>query len=239
MIVADIMTHPALAIDPQAPLLQAIRLMTVHRVSGLPVVGPEGQVVGILTEGDLLRRVETGTAGEQPGWLASFLLPGRSAQKYVATHGRRVGDVMTTGVIAVTEDTSLAEAVELMQRHRVRRLPVVRDGRLLGVVSRADLVRQLGEMLAAAAPSTDDGALQQAVVDAMDREPWARGHMVSVAAKDGVVQLDGCLFDMNAREALGVLAESVPGVQRVENRIVCIEPYSGMVTYDPAARAQA
>lgn len=238
MIVADIMTHPALAIDPEAPLLQAIRLMTGHRVSGLPVVGPQGQLVGILTEGDLLRRAETGTAGGRPGWLASFLLPGRTAQKYVATHGRRVGEVMTTDVIAVTEDTSLAEAVELMQRHRVRRLPVVRDGRLLGVVSRADLVRQLGEILAAAAPSTDDGALRQAVLDAVDREPWAHGRMVSITAKDGVVQLDGCLFDMNAREALGVLAESVPGVQRVENRIVCIEPYSGMVTYDPAARTE-
>ena len=235
MVVADIMTHPALAIDPQAPLLQAIRLMTGHRVSGLPVVDPQGRILGILTEGDLLRRAETGTAGERPGWLASFLRPGRSAQRYVATHARRVGEVMTTEVIAVTEDTSLADAVELMQRHRIRRLPVVRDGRLLGVVSRADLVRQLGELLAADAPSADDGALHRAVIEAMDREPWARGHAVSVAAKDGVVQLDGCLFDMNARGALGVLAENVPGVRRVENRIVCIEPYSGMVTYDPVA----
>ena len=235
MIVADIMTHPALAIGPEAPLLQAIRLMTGHRVSGLPVVGPEGQILGVLTEGDLLRRAETGTAGDQPGWLAGILRPGRTAQQYVATHGRRVGDVMTTEVIAVTEDTSLADAVDLMQRHRVRRLPVLRDGKLLGVVSRADLVRHLGEVLAAETPSTDDGALQQAVLDAIEREPWARGHAVSVVAKDGVVQLDGCVFDLNAREGLGVLADNVPGVRQVENRIVCIEPYSGTVTYDPAA----
>ena len=235
MIVADIMTHPALAIGPEAPLLQAIRLMTGHRVSGLPVVGPEGQILGVLTEGDLLRRAETGTAGDQPGWLAGILRPGRTAQQYVSTHGRRVGDVMTTEVIAVTEDTSLADAVDLMQRHRVRRLPVLRDGKLLGVVSRADLVRHLGEVLAAETPSTDDGALQQAVLDAIEREPWARGHAVSVVAKDGVVQLDGCVFDLNAREGLGVLADNVPGVRQVENRIVCIEPYSGTVTYDPAA----
>ena len=235
MIVADIMTHPALAIGPEAPLLQAIRLMTGHRVSGLPVVGPEGQILGVLTEGDLLRRAETGTAGDQPGWLAGILRPGRTAQQYVATHGRRVGDVMTTEVIAVTEDTSLADAVDLMQRHRVRRLPVLRDGKLLGVVSRADLVRHLGEVLAAEAPSTDDGALQQAVLDAIERQPWARGHAVSVVAKSGVVQLDGCVFDLNAREGLGVLADNVPGVRQVENRIVCIEPYSGTVTYDPAA----
>lgn len=233
MIVADIMTHPALAIDPQAPLLQAIRLMTTHKISGLPVVGPKGQILGILTEGDLLRRAETGTAGAPPGSLASFLRPGHTAQHYIAIHGRRVGEVMTTEVITVTEDTPLIDAVELMQRHRLRRLPVARDGRLLGIVSRADLVRHLGEVLAAAEPSTDDGVLVRAVIEAIAREPWARGNAVSVAARDGVVQLDGCLFNLDARAALGVLAENVPGVRSVENRIVCIEPYSGTVTYDP------
>ncbi len=235
MNVAEIMTHPALAIDPEAPLLQAIRLMTGRKVSGLPVVGQDGRIVGILTEGDLLRRAETDTAGEPGGWLKGFFLPGRTARQYVLTHGRRVREVMVTDVISVTEDTPLADAVELMQRHHVRRLPVVRDGRLLGIVSRADVVRQLGEALAEPVPAGDDGAICQAVLDAMERQPWASGHMVSVAVTDGMVELDGSLFDIRAREAIGVLAENVAGVKRVENRIVCVEPYSGMVTYDPAA----
>lgn len=235
MIATDIMTRPVLAVDPETPLVQAIRLMTEHKVSGLPVVGQDGRIQGILTEGDLLRRVETGTAGEPPGWLASFLMPGREASRYVRTRGRRVGEVMTADVITVTEDTSLPDMVALMQRHHVKRLPVVRDGKLLGVVSRADLVRRVGEALAAEISPGSDEAIRKAILDEMARERWTAPRAVSVEVKDGVAALDGCLFDLRERDALGVLAENAPGVKRVENRIVCIEPMTGTVTYDPAA----
>jgi CBS domain-containing protein len=233
MLAADIMTYPALVIDLEAPLLQAIRLMTEHNVSGLPVVSQTGAVVGILTEGDLLRRVETGTEGDPPGWLTSLLRPGRDADLYVATHGRRVSEVMTSDVITISEDAPLQDVVKLMQRHHIKRLPVIRDGRPIGIVSRADLVRRVGEVLSTSAVSADDDAIKQAILSAMEREPWARGDMVSVTAQNGVVQLDGCLFDIRGRDAFGVLAENVPGVVRVENRIICIEPYTGI--YGPAA----
>jgi CBS domain-containing protein len=233
---ADIMTHQVLAVDPEAPLVQAIRLMTQHKVSGLPVVSSDGRIVGILTEGDLLRRVETGTEGKQAGWLTNLLLPGRIADNYVTTHARRVNEVMTSEVITISEDTPLQEVVALMQRHHVKRLPVIRDGKLVGVVSRADLVRRVGDtLLASPAVSADDDAIRQTVLAAMEREPWARGNTVSVSVLDGVVELDGCLFSIPERAAMGVLAENVPGVTRVENRIICVEPYSGMVTYGPAA----
>jgi CBS domain-containing protein len=237
MIAADIMTHPALAIDPDAPLAQAIRLMTTHKLSGLPVVEQDGQLVGMLTEGDLLRRVETGTEGDRPGWLASFLMPGREASRYVRTHGRKISEVMTSGVISAAEATPLAELVTLMQRHHVKRIPVVREGRLVGIVSRADLVRQIGKALSAELVSADDETILKGILDAMGKEPWIRGDRVSVAVQAGVVALDGCLFDMRERDAVGVLAETIPGVQRVENRIICIEPYMGMITYDPASGA--
>jgi CBS domain-containing protein len=234
MVVADIMIRRVLATTPETPLVQAIRLMTAHRVSGLPVVGPHGEVVGILTEGDLLRRVETGTAGDPPGWFASLFMPGREAAHYVLTHGRRVGEVMTADVVTAAEDTPLAEVARLMQRHHVKRLPVVRDGRLVGIVSRADLIRRVGEVLSDPAGSADDDAIQRAIDDAIAREPWADSGMARVTVKDGMVQLDGCLFDLHQRDALGVLAENVPGVKHVENRIVCIEPYTGTVISDPA-----
>jgi CBS domain-containing protein len=234
MIVADIMMRRVLATAADRPITEAIRLMIAHRVSGLPVIGPKGEIVGILTEGDLLRREETGTAGDRPGWFASFFLSGREAEKYVRTHGRRVGDVMTTRVVTVTEDTPLPDVVTLMQRHHIKRLPVVRDGRLIGIVSRADLIRRVCEALPASAGSADDEALRRAISDAMAREPWAASTMANVTVKDGVVQLDGCLFDSREREALGVLAENVPGVKRVENKVICIEPYTGTVIYDPA-----
>ena len=234
MIVADIMTRQVLAIDPQTPLEQAIRLMTEHRVSGLPVVERNGELAGMLTEGDLLRRVETGTAAAPAGWFASFFRPGREAEKYVMSHARRVGEVMTGHVISVNEDTPLADAVTLMQSNHIKRLPVVRDGKLCGIISRADLVRQLGRSLEPSAVSSDDQAILTQLHAAMQRESWA-GNLANITVKDGVVELDGCLFDMRAREALGVLAENIPGVKRVENRIACIEPYTGMVTYDPSA----
>jgi CBS domain-containing protein len=230
---ADIMTRDVVAVGPDSSVEQAIHLMTTRHISGVPVVGQGGQLVGILTEGDLLRRVETGTAGKQAGWLANFLMPGREAASYVLTHGRRVADVMTADVVTVSEDTPLEELVDTMVRHRVRRLPVVRDGRLLGIVSRADLVRQVGQALTASAAQTDDGAIHRAIIDAMHAQPWAPGNLVTVAVKDGVVQLDGVLFDFRERQALEVLAANVPGVKKVENGIVCIEPNTGMVTYDP------
>jgi CBS domain-containing protein len=237
MIAADIMKYPVLSVAPDAPLVQAIRLMTDHHISGLPVVTESGVLVGVVTEGDMLRRPETGTEGDKPGWLMGFLLPGREADNYIQTHGRRVGEVMTTDVITVPATSSLSDVVQLMRRHHVKRLPVMQDGRMVGIVSRADIVRQVGAALASAPNSADDAAILAAINAAVEKEPWAPGKMVSIAVKDGVVGLDGCLYDLRERDAIGVLAENAPGVKRVENRIVCIEPYTGMVTYDPAAAA--
>jgi CBS domain-containing protein len=232
---ADIMTRDIVAVAPETSLEQAIQLMTTHRISGLPVVGQSGQLVGMITEGDMLRRVETGTEGKPSGWLASFLMPGREAASYVLTHGRRVADIMTPSVMTVEEDTPLPDLVDLMQHNRIRRVPVVRDGRLIGIVSRADLVRRLGEVLSSASAQTDDGAIHRAIIETMEQQRWAPGRLISVAVRDGMVQLDGCLFDIREREALTVLAANVPGVKSVENRIVCVDPNTGMVTYDPAA----
>lgn len=233
MLAADIMTQPVFAIDPAAPLLQAIRMMIDNKVSGLPVADAQGQVLGMLTEGDLLRRVETGTEGDKPGWLSAFLFPGRDAETFVKTHARRVDEVMTSGVIGVTPDTPLADVVALMLKNHIKRVPVLRDGRLLGMVSRADVVARLGEALATPVVSADDATLRQDILDAMDKEPWSPRVSITIDVTDGVASLDGCVFDIRVRDAAGVVAETTPGVRRVENRIVCIEPYSGMITYDP------
>lgn len=232
---ADVMTRAVVAVDPEAPIAQAIRLMAGHKVSGLPVLDREGRLVGILSEGDLLRRTETGTDGDPPSWLGCTLMPGRAAARYMRTHARRVGEVMTEDVVAIAEDTPLQEVVELMRRHRVKRLPVVHDGRLVGIVSRADIVRRVGETLATETGTADDGTIRRAVQDAMDAQPWSRGNGIVVEITDGVVSLDGCLFNVDERAAMSVLVENVPGVKRVENRIICIEPLSGVLTYDPAS----
>jgi CBS domain-containing protein len=217
----------------ETPLAQAVQLMAENRVSGLPVVDGDGKLAGILTEGDLLHRAETETAEKRTSWFSSFFLPGREAAHYVLSHDRHIKTLMTTEVVTVREDTSLSDAAFLMRRNHIKPLPVLRDGHLVGIVSRADLVRRLGEFLAAeASDDDDDQKIHAAIHDAMEREPWARSK-IACAVQDGVVQLDGCLFDLNEREALGVLAENTAGVKRVENRIVCIDPTSGIVTCNP------
>jgi len=235
MIASDIMTHSAYAVAADAPLSHVVRLMNEHHVSGVPVVDAKGAVIGIVTEGDLLRRVETGTDDSKPSWFARVLMPGREAGKYVMTHSRRVRDVMTADVITVAEDAPLADIVGLMLKKHIKRLPIVREGRLVGIVSRSDLVRKLGDAMQEREVSADDATIRTALLAAIDAQDWARGMRIDVEVENAVVGLDGCFFDLRERDALEVLASNVAGVRRVENRVICIEPNTGMVMYDPAA----
>ncbi len=232
---AELMSHPVIAIDRDAPLYQAIALMGQHRVSGLPVTDGDGRVVGMLTEGDLLRRVEIGTAGEDASWLKALFRTGGVAEAFVKSHGRKVGEVMTEGVEWVEEDTPVATVVERIQRLGVKRLPVLRGNRLVGVISRADVVRMLGKALGAPPQvNADDTALGEAVHAALSTKPWSRHMPITIGVPgDGTVELDGCVYDVRVRDAIGVLVENTPGVKQVVNRIVCVEPYSGTVTFAP------
>lgn len=233
MIARDVMSRPVSAVGKDLPIEAAIRIMSTRGVSGLPVVTNGGAVIGIITEGDLLRRAEIDTAGEPASWLRCVLMPGSAAERYQRTHARRVEEVMTTDVATAPETASLDDIVTLMLRRRIKRVPILRDGVLAGMVSRADLVRRVGESLSQATPGGDDAQVEQAIYAAMDREDWAPHGAITVSVKSGVARLDGCLFDMRQRAALSVLAENVPGVQLVKNRISCIEPTSGFILFEP------
>ena len=233
MIAADLMSRSVVSVGPDAPLVQAVRAMTERRISGLPVVDAKGRLVGMLTEGDLLRRVETATDDAAPGWFERFVAAGRLAEDYVRSHGRRVAEVMTPEVVSVEETTALAEVVRLMRQHRVRRLPVLRDGALVGIISRAGLVRRIDAALGGPAVTADDASIRGAILDGLARAPWSSRNPITVTVEHGTVRLDGCLFDLRERDAIGVLAENVPGVTRVENRLACVEPISGVLLCDP------
>ena len=234
---ADLMTRAPLTISRDAPIREAIRLMLDNRVSGLPVIGESGELVGIVTEGDLLHRSETGTERRHWPWLDFLLGTGRLADEYVKTHGRRVAEIMTHDVVTVGGGAPLAEIVELMERRHIKRVPVVEQGNLVGIVSRADLMAALAQALDRdEAALTGDDAIRERVLTELARAVWAPRAGLSVTVTNGTVALNGVIFEEKEREALIVAAENVPGVKAVEDRLVWVEPVSGAVIDPPPGR---
>ena len=223
----DIMTSPVVSAELDATVIQAAQIMLQKRISGLPVVDKDGRLVGIVTEGDFLRRAETGTERRRPRWLEFLLGPGRMAEDYVRAAGRKVDDVMTRDPVAVSEGDDLAIMVELMERRRVKRLPVLRDGKMVGVVSRANLMLALVSLARSEeAPVGGDQALRERLVAAFAQQPWAPH--VNIVVKDSVAELWGTITDERERQACIVTAENVAGVRAVHDHLTWIEPISGM-----------
>lgn len=236
---ADVMSRAVVGVREDAPLAQALRLMVQNHISGLPVLNDAGRPVGMLTEGDLLRRAEIGTEGSKPGLLRIFLTPDRVAGDYVRTHGRRVGELMTCEVETVQEDTPLAEVAERMRARGVKRLPVVRSGAVVGIVSRADLIRALSDTLDVPDRTLGDAAIQEEILKTFTGQRWSTYRAMTVTVANGAVALDGVVFDVRQRDAAQVVAENAIGVKSVENRLICVEPMSGMVVLDPAAEQES
>jgi len=224
----DVMTWGAIAVKPEESVARAVQLMLQNKISGLPVVDDSEQLVGIVTEGDFLRRGELGTQRRRPRWLEFLLGPGRLASEYVQASGQKVRQVMTAEAKTVTPETPLQEVVRLMERHRVKRLPVVEDGKLVGVVSRADLLHALGSVARELKPAAgDDATIREQIIAECSKQPWAP--RINVVVRDGVVALWGVITDDRKRDALIVAAENVPGVKHVHDHLAWIEPLSGMV----------
>jgi CBS-domain-containing membrane protein len=224
----DVMTSRVVSVKADASIMTAIRLMLQNHISGLPVTGSEGELVGIVTEGDFLRRGEIGTQRRRSRWLEFLIGPGRWADEYVHARGRKVAEVMTPEVITITDDTPLEEAVTLMERHRIKRLPVVRDGRVVGIVSRANIMHALVSLaMEANSPvATTDASIRANILAECDKQPWRP--LLNVVVRDHVVHLWGTLTDERERQALVVLAENVAGVQAVHDHMVWVEPTSGL-----------
>jgi len=220
----DIMTFGAATVRPDTAVLTAAQLMLQHGISGLPVVDDEGQLVGMVTERDLLRRAETGTEHERSRWLAFLTDPAAQAEDYVRSHGRKVSDVMTHDPESVTPDTPLTEVVALMEGRGFRRLPVVRNGKVVGIVSRRNFLRVLARRLEDDAKiSVGDLVLRQRVLDEIEKQGWVPKSSVDVVVNGGKVELSGVVGDEHVHDALRVAAENVPGVGQVTDR-VRVEP---------------
>jgi CBS domain-containing protein len=225
--VQDIMTRKVISVKADDAVLLAARLMLQNRISGLPVLDETGNLVGMVTEGDFLRRGEIGTQRHRPKWLEFLIGPGRLAGEYVRACGRKVGEIMTPEPYTITEDAMLETVVELMEKHRIKRLPVVRNDRVVGIVSRANLLRALASLARQVpAPALSDTAIRDQILAACDKQPWATD--INVVVTDGIVELRGAIFDYRERDAFVIAAENVPGVKAVHDHLVWVEPMSGM-----------
>jgi len=234
MIVADVMTRRVLSVALEETVEAAAKQMLERGISGLFVVDAKGDLAGVVTEGDLLRRDELGTQRFRPWWLRMLVSPGRQAADFTRTHGRKVGDVMTDEVISVPSDANLEEVVETMERHRIKRVPVTEAGRVVGVVSRSDLLRALvGRVREPAPTATDDRAIRAAILDALDKQSWAPTTTLNVTVADGVVDVWGTITNDDERRAICVIAENTAGVKTVHDHLVYVEPYSGTVIEAP------
>ena len=230
----DVMSRDVVTVTADATILHAARLMLQHKFSGLPVVDAAGALVGMVTEADFLRRTETGTVRRRPRWVEFLIGPGRLAAEYTHGAGRLVAEVMTPDVLTVTEDTPLEDIVDMMEHHRVKRFPVLRGREIVGMVTRQNLLRALvGQSSAGSTAASEDGTIRERLLAELRAQAWAP--TVEVYVKDGRVQLNGTIVDDRQRDAIRVLAENIPGVKSIEDRLVWIEPMSGMVIEPRAA----
>lgn len=228
----DIMTSPVVSVELNATVIQAVDVMLQKRISGLPVIDKDGRLVGMVTEGDFLRRVETGTQRLRPRWIEFLFGPGRLADEYTHSHSRKVADVMTPDPITVSEDTALEEIVDLMEKHQIKRVPVVSGQLLAGIVSRANLLHALAIASREAQPNvqSDEGIRSQLLAEfARQKQGLLAPIYVNPIVRNAVVELWGTITDERERRALIVAAENVPGVKEVRDHIVLVDLISGMV----------
>ncbi len=234
MIASDVMTRNVISVTPDATVSDAVELMLERGISGLFVVDASGTLAGIVTEGDLLRRDELGTERRKSWWLRLIASPGRQAADFTRTHGRKVADVMTRDVLSVNADSPLEDIVALMEQHRIKRVPVLQGDHVVGVVSRADLLRALSVVARGRGGSApDDGTIRTRILDTLTKEAWAPRTTLNVTVVDGVVDLWGSIGNDHERRAICVIAENAPGVKKVIDHLVFVEAYTGTVIEPP------
>jgi CBS domain-containing protein len=222
----DVMTTDVITVDPDTTVQALAALLAGRGISGAPVVETSGRLVGIVSEGDLLHRTEIGTARRhrerrRSWWLDHFASD--LAREYIKSHGPTVKDIMTRDVVTVTEDTDLGEVATLLEAKRIKRVPVMRDGRVVGIISRANLVRALGATKGTT-PSEgegDDRTIRERLLAELGREEWARVWPEDIIVRDGVVHFWLSSDEPEEKkQALRVAAETTPGVRGVEEHVV-------------------
>jgi CBS domain-containing protein len=217
MVAADIMVTEVITVTPDETLHKAAQILLDHRISGLPVVDGAGRLMGLISEGDLMRRREIGTEKRRSWWLEVFTSPDSRATDYVRSHATKVADLMTRDVITATESTSLQEIASLLERYGIKRVPIMRDGTLVGLVSRANILQAFAAA-SGRSPSAnveDDRTVRENVIEQMKQVPGGMPWLVTVTVENGIVELRGAVKSNEQQQALRVAAETAAGVKGV------------------------
>lgn len=228
-----IMTHHVITIGPDETLADAARLMLANHFSGLPVVDAKGELVGIVTERDFLRRQELDTQRKRPRWLEFILGPGRMAEDYVKTAGRKVREIMTRNLYTASEETPLAEIVLLMEKHNIKRVPILREKKIVGMISRQNFVQAVSSLSRGLPDATpDDAGLRSRILATIEDHHWAPMG-INAIVRNGVVDLCGVITDEDVRQAILVATENIPGVEQVHDHLAWVDPMSGIYLLSP------
>ena len=229
----QIMTRSVISVTPDASILEAANVMLRWHVSGLPVVDAAGKLVGIVSEGDFLRRGEIGTQRKRGRWLKFWLGAGQAATDFVHENGRKVSEVMTRDPFTIAEDTPLGEIVTSMETNGVKRLPVMRGEKLVGIVSRANLLQAVAGLARQIPdPTADDDHIRSRVIDALEKKDWCPFGL-NVVVRDGIVHLSGVITEERSRQAAIVGAENVAGVSKVHDHLCWVDAMSGIYLESP------
>ena len=226
---ADVMVSNVITAGVNDTIEDVAAKFLKNHVSAVPVVDDKGALVGIVSEGDLIRRPEIGTGKRHSWWLEALIDPRSSAAEYIRFHSHKVADVMTRDVITAAPDTPLGEIAALLERNRIKRVPIVEMGKIVGIVSRANLVQALASVSAKipALGSADDSELRKRVTARLKAQPW-RPSMLTVTVHDGVVDLWGLVSSVEEKKAARLAAETTPGVRSVTDNLIIQPAASGM-----------
>ena len=235
----QIMTRKVITVGPDTSIAEAAATMLKNHVSGLPVVDAAGKLIGIVSEGDFIRRAEIGTQRTRSRWLQFLVGPGKSATEFVQQQGRKVAEVMTPDPYTVSEDTTLPDVVELMEKRHVKRLPVVRGDQIVGIVTRANLLQAVAGLAREVPdPTADDDHIRDRIIASIEKTDW-RPFGLGVTVRNGVVHLHGVITDEASRQAAVVAAENVQGVKQVHDHLCWVDTMSGMYVNSPEDEKQA
>lgn len=220
MIAKNVMKSPVITIKPNDSVAEVAKLLINQKISAAPVVDDEGRLRGIVSEGDLMRRHETSTERKRSFWWFLFSGDSALAREYVKSHGLKVHEIMTSDVITASPGDSLREVADLFERHSIKRVPIVDNGSIVGIVSRADLLRVFADRPQLLDINVDDSIVRDKIVSHLEQQPWAHTKLLNVSVRNGVVELSGMVDSDAERKAFCVAAESTPGVRAVTDRMI-------------------